>query len=189
MDSKYEAHKLVLQAVSEGLPALIVNPTFMIGPYDSAPSSGAMVLAVYDGKIPFSAPGGRNYICAKDAAVGIANALNRGRIGESYILGNINMTYKEAFETIASVIGARAPRWVMPGSIILTYGWLSSLLTGIFGTRPKVSFPMARIACDSHFFTAEKAVRELELPQSPIEDGIKDCFDWFSNNGYINKNV
>jgi len=72
MDSKWKAHQLVMEAVKEGVLAVVVNPTFMLGAYDSAPSSGAMILAVYATKLPFYAPGGRNYICVKDAAKGIA---------------------------------------------------------------------------------------------------------------------
>ena len=75
MDSKGEAHQWVMKAVSDGIQAVVVNPTFMLGAYDSAPSSGAMILAVNSQKLLGYAPGGRNYICVKDAAVGIANAL------------------------------------------------------------------------------------------------------------------
>jgi dihydroflavonol-4-reductase len=89
MDSKYKAQQLILKEVQERkLPAVIVNPTFMFGPYDSNPSSGAMIVALYKGKVPGYTSGGRNYVCAKDAAVAIANALTKGRVGECYILGN-----------------------------------------------------------------------------------------------------
>jgi dihydroflavonol-4-reductase len=101
MDSKFKAHQLIDEAVKDGVPAVVVNPTFMLGPYDSMPSSGAMVLAVYKQDVPGFAPGGRNYICVKDAAIGIANALDKGRVGESYIIGNKNMSYKEAFTLMA----------------------------------------------------------------------------------------
>jgi len=187
MDSKYEAHQFVMKAVAEGLPAVVVNPTFMLGPYDSAPSSGAMILAVHSQKLPGFAPGGRNYICVKDAAVGIANALEKGRIGESYIIGNKNLSYKEAFSKIATVLDVKPPKISIPWWGILIYGRIGCFIARMTGGKPTVSYPMAKIACDTHYFTAEKAVRELDLPQSPIEEGISESFNWLKSNGYITK--
>lgn len=185
MDSKYKAHQLVLKAIKEGVPALVVNPTFMLGAYDSVPGPGAMILAIQSQKLPGYAPGGRNYICVKDAAIGIANALVKGRIGESYIIGNENLSYKEAFGKIGNVLGVASPKRRIPKIGILAYGLLSSILGKITKKKPTVSYPMAKISCHSHYFSASKAVRELDLPQSPIEEGIKECFDWLQNNGYI----
>lgn len=184
MDSKWKAHQLVMEAVKEGLPALVVNPTFMLGAYDSVPGSGAMILAVYSQKLPGYAPGGRNYICAKDAAKGIANALEKGKTGESYIIGNENLSYKEAFGKMAVELGVKPPTRSIPKWALLVYGRFGSLLAGITGRKPTVSWPMAKIACDAHYFSAEKAVRELDLPQSPIEEGIRESFNWLKNNGY-----
>jgi len=183
MDSKHKAQQLVMQYVKEGLPAVIVNPTFMLGPYDSAPSSGAMILAIYRGEVPGYAPGGRNYICVKDAAVGIANALEKGKIGECYIIGNKNMSYKEAFTVIANTLGVKPPKLPLPKPVVLSYGLINQAIAKAIGKKPKVTYPMARISCDTHYFTAEKAVKELELPQSPIEEGIRDSISWMKSNG------
>lgn len=183
LDSKYQAHQLVMQSVSEGMPAVIVNPTFMLGAYDSAPSSGAMVLAIYQQKLPGYAPGGKNFICVKDAAIGIANALEKGRIGESYIIGNQNMSYREAFTLMADTLGVKRPALPMSKMLVLGYGLLGHCLAAILGMKPKVSYPMARISCDTHYYTAEKAVKELDLPQSPIEEGILECLTWMKSNG------
>jgi dihydroflavonol-4-reductase len=88
INSKYDAQKVVLKAVHCGLDAVIVNPTFMIGPYDSSKGSNSIILALVKGKILANPPGGKNFICAKDAATAICNALTMGRSGECYILGN-----------------------------------------------------------------------------------------------------
>jgi len=184
MDSKYVAHQLAL-SYTDRLDVSIVNPTFMIGPYDSAPSSGAMVVAIYEGKLPVCAPGGRNYICVKDAAVGIANALKLSKRGESYILGHQNLSYKEAFSKIGNITGKKPPSLVLPKWMVLLYGRLSDVVARLTGRVPTVSYPMAQISCDEHYFTTEKAVQELQLPQTPIEEGIRDCFDWLLEHQYI----
>jgi dihydroflavonol-4-reductase len=188
MDSKYNAQQFILKEVKEnGLPAVIVNPTFMFGPYDSNPSSGAMIVALYNGKVPGYTKGGRNYVCVKDAAVAIANALTKGRIGECYILGNQNLSYKEAFGKIAATIDVKPPALPIPGVFAKLYGGIGSAIGKISGKTPAISYPLARIACDEHYFSPAKAVRELELPQTPIDKGIKECFEWLKENGYLDK--
>jgi dihydroflavonol-4-reductase len=187
MDSKYESHKIVLEYLKKGLPAVIVNPTFMLGPYDSAPSSGAMILGVLKGQVPGYVPGGRNYICVKDAASGVCNALTMGRIGESYIMGNQNLDYKEAFLLMGNVLGVKPPVRRIPGYVMITYGILSSFFAILQRKRPAVSFNLALIACDEHYFSSAKAVEELKLPQTPIEEGIREAMEWFKENGYLDK--
>ena len=188
MDSKLKAQQLILKEVKENsLPAIIVNPTFMFGPYDSNPSSGAMIVALYKGKVPGYTSGGRNYICVKDVAVAMANALTKGRVGECYILGNQNLSYKEAFGKIASTIGVIAPSISIPSVFAKLYGRIGSLIGNLSGKTPAISYPLSRIACDEHYFSPAKAVKELELPQTPVETGIKECFEWLQKNNYLTK--
>ena len=187
-DSKYEAHQLVLEAVHKhNLPAVIVNPTFMFGPYDSKPGTGQMIQAIYKQKVPGYTRGGRNYVCVKDVAIGIANALDKGMVGESYILGNQNLSYKEAFELIATIIDKRPPGIAIPCWTSVIFGAIGSFGGKIFGKQPRVSYPMALMSCDEHYFSAEKARNLLDLPQTSIEVGIKDSYDWLKSNGYLNE--
>lgn len=188
MDSKQKAQEVVLDAVkNKGLQAIVVNPTFMIGPYDSKPSSGAMILGVYQGRVPGYTVGGKNYVAVKDAAVAVANALTMGRIGECYILGNENLTYQNAFEKIAITIGAKAPTRKLSPFMVKTYGVLNSFFARVFRYSPAVTRELAIISCDRHYYSAEKAREELKLPATPIEVAIKDCYDWFRTNDYLNK--
>lgn len=185
MDSKYEAQQLVLAAhQEEGLPALTINPTFMLGPYDSKPGAGAMILAIYQQKVPGFAVGGRNYVYVKDVAVAIANGLTKGRPGECYIAGHHNMDYREAFTKIAETIGVKPPKITIPPALSKAYGGISTALARLTGKAPTVSLAMARISCDEHYFTAAKAVRELEMPQTDIEVAILESFNWLKDNGY-----
>jgi dihydroflavonol-4-reductase len=188
MDSKYKAQELLLKAVREqNVPALIVNPTFMIGPYDSRPSSGAMILAIHNKKVPGYTNGGKNYVAVKDVATAMANALTMGKIGECYIVGNINLGYKEAFETIAKTIGAKAPTRNLSNFAVVAYGTISSFLAKTFKYYPALTKELAIISCEKHYYSPEKARRELQMPETPIEVAIQECYDWFKENGYLNK--
>ena len=186
MDSKNKTQQMILKEAKENsLPAVIVNPTFMFGPYDSNPSSGAMIMALYNGKVPGYTCGGRNYIYVKDACVGIVNALTKGRIGECYILGNENLSYKEAFGKIASTIGVMPPSLYIPSLFAKLYGRAGTIIGNVSGQTPVISYPLACIAFDEHYFSAAKAVKELELPQTPVETGFIECFEWLKENGYL----
>ena len=188
MDSKYEAFLELMTAVKENqLPAVVVNPTFMLGPYDVKPSSGAMIVNLYQGKIPGYSSGGRNYIYVKDAACGVVNALEKGKIGESYILGNANLSYKEAFFLIADTIGAKRPSIYFPAILMKVFALLLTFVAKIQGKLPNITYKMTKVGSHGHYFTAAKAIQEIDLPQTPINIAIRESFEWLRDNGYLDK--
>jgi len=186
IDSKYEAQQIVLNNVKEkGLNAIILNPTFMIGPYDSKPGSGALILGLYNGKVPGYTKGGRNFLHVKDAAFAICNALNKGEIGECYILGNKNLTYNEFNNLAGKQLNIKCPKLFIPKPFILLFGLISQFISLITGKAPSLSYPMARISVDTHFFNPEKARRVLGLAQTPISEAITEAFEWLKTNNYL----
>jgi dihydroflavonol-4-reductase len=186
MDSKYKSQELFLNAFKEKkLPVIIVNPTFMLGPFDSRPGPGAMIIAVHKGKIPGYSSGGKNYVAVKDVATALANAITMGELGECYIAGNINLTYKDAFEMIAKTIGAPPPKRKLSDGTVILYGTVNSFLAGVFGYFPTVTKELATISCDNHFYSSEKARRVLQMPQTPIDIAVRESFEWFEQNGYL----
>ena len=188
MDSKYKAQLIVLENAKNGsLNAIVVNPTFMIGPFDSRPSSGEMLLSVYKRKIPGYTLGGKNFIAVKDVAVAITNAITNARNGECYILGNENLTYKQAFEKIAKTIGVNPPRIKFPTKAVLAFGKINSFLATTFKYTTKMPYELTLLSSEIHYYSSAKARDELGLPQTPIEVAIKDCFEWFLENGYLKK--
>ena len=188
MDSKYKAQLIVLENAKNGsLNAIVVNPTFMIGPFDSRPSSGEMLLSVYKRKIPGYTLGGKNFIAVKDVAVAITNAITNARNGECYILGNENLTYKQAFEKIAKTIGVNPPRIKFPTKAVLAFGKINSFLATTFKYTTKMPYELTLLSSEIHYYSSAKARAELGLPQTPIEGAIKDCFEWFLENGYLKK--
>ncbi|MEM8901436.1 MAG: NAD-dependent epimerase/dehydratase family protein [Bacteroidota bacterium] len=180
IDSKYAAQQTVEKAIYEQkLPAVIVNPTFMIGPCDSKPSSGAMVKGIMEGGVPGYPAGGKNFVAVKDVATATVNALEMGRIGESYILGNENLSFKEAFQLMAEVAGVKPPSIPLPPFATKVYGRIGSAFGTLSGNPPKVSYPAARIACDGHYFDPSKARKELALPATPLREAITESVEWF----------
>jgi dihydroflavonol-4-reductase len=186
MDSKRAATDRVLAAVArEQLPAVLVHPTFMLGPGDARPTSGALLLALHAGQLPGYPLGGKNYVHVQDVAVATVNALTQGRVGESYILGNENLSYKEAFELISKVLGVASPRWPVPPPLANFYGAICDLKAFLTGRPAQVNSAMTAVANDGHYFTAQKACYELSLPQTPVSQAVAEAFAWFKTHGYV----
>ena len=186
MDSKRAATDAVLRAVAEqNLPAVLVHPTFMLGPMDRKPTSGQLLLELYRGRLIGYPPGGKNYIHVADASTATVNALTMGTIGESYILGHQNMTYCDAFRLMAGVMCVAPPWLPLPPALSRLYGAICDAQTRLTGRPAMVNGTMVAIANDGHYFRSGKAIVELVLPQTPVEQAVKDAFDWFQANNYV----
>ena len=186
IDSKRAATDLVLRAVAEWqLPAVLVHPTFLLGPGDAKPTSNALLLELCRGRLPGYPAGGKNYVYVGDVAVATVNALARGRVGESYILGNENLSYREAFGLMATVVGVRAPRGPVPPALARLYGAACDWQARLTGRPARLNSGMVAVANDGHYFSAQKAVAELALPQTPLEQAVREAFDWFRAHQYV----
>ncbi len=185
MDSKRAATARVLAAVAAWhLPAVLVHPTFLLGPGDAKPTSNALLLELHRGRLPGYPPGGKNYVHVHDVAVATVNALALGRVGESYILGNENLSYREAFALMAGLLGVPAPRWPIPAALAQFYGSASGWRARLSGQPGRLNGAMAAVANDGHYFTAAKARHELALPQTPVAQAIAEAFHWFKAHDY-----
>jgi dihydroflavonol-4-reductase len=157
----------------------------MLGPGDEKPTSNALLLELYHGRLPGYPPGGKNYVHVRDVAVATVNALTQGRLGESYILGNENLSYREAFRLISGCLGVPAPRWPIPPGVATIYGQFCNVKSWLTGRPAQLNAAMASVANDGHYFTARKAVSELALPQTPIIQAVAESFAWFKAHRYV----
>ena len=188
IDSKYYALKAVMDAVrNDNLPAIAILPTFMIGPFDSLPSSGKMIIAVAKGKLKFYSSGGRNIVYVNDVATAIANSLEMGEMGKAYVAGNENLSYKSLFSKVSGVVGRKAPKIKIPNWTILGIGKLGDIVGNAIHKPPLISYPMARISCENQFAISNDAITDLKMPQTPIEIAVEECYLWFKENGYCKK--
>ena len=185
VSTKRLAQALVLEAARDGLPAVVVNPSFMLGPRDYKPSSGALLLALHRGKVPGYTAGGRNFVHVRDVAAGIMAAIAKGRPGECYILGHRNLLYREFFEIATEVLGKKRIRLFLPGWLAVGYGWANVAWSAVSGKTPSLSHHMARAAGEVQFYSPEKAVRELGLPQTPVETAVRETLEWFGRQGML----
>jgi dihydroflavonol-4-reductase len=185
IDSKYQALCIVQDAVMNNqLDAVTVMPTFMIGPYDSLPSSGKLIMAQALGKLKFCPPGGKNFVSAEDVAVAIVNSINIGVKGRIYIAGNENLSYQEFLQISAEVTGKKAPFAKIPAFVSTMIGMLGTLYGKLTSRRPLLSYTMARISCELEFFNTDDDSKALKMPRTSIKNAISRSYQWLHDSGY-----
>ncbi len=185
--SKYQSEQLVLDFAARGLPVTIVNPSVPLGPRDIKPTpSGALIINVMKGLLPGYIDGGLNLIDVRDCARGIVNALSRGKRGEKYVLGNRNVSMKEFFDLIVKVAGSgKAPAIRFPVFMAVQSGYAYELLARITGKPPINTAAWVRVGSHYSWWDSSRAVRELGLPQTPVEESIAQAISWFREQAYL----
>lgn len=186
MISKFLAQKIVLEEVGKrGAPAIIVNPAFMIGARDARPSSGRIILMGYGRKTRLFPDGGKNFIHVADAAAGVCNALERGRVGECYLLANENLTFREFYDKLDRVDTQKPVRIKVPVPVLRGAGWAGTVFETITGKPAPLNNVNAKLLTVGNYYSGEKAVTELGLPRTPIEKAISDALAWFRDQGMV----
>lgn len=184
--SKYLAEQEVLKAATAGLPVVIVNPSAPVGVCDVKPTpTGQIVVDFMKGRMVAYVETGMNLIDVDDVAVGHLRAMERGRVGERYILGCRNLTLKEVFGILAGLTGVKAPKLKLPRGLILPLAhvdkWLADYVTH---RTPRIPLDGVRMAKYVMHYDSSKAVRELALPQTPPEVALEKAVKWFRDHGY-----
>jgi dihydroflavonol-4-reductase len=187
--SKFLAEREAERLLDQGLPVVMVHPSTPVGPGDHKPTpTGKIIVDFLNDRMPAFLDTGLNLIHVSDVAEGHLLALERGRIGEKYILGNQDLTLSAIFALLEKVSGIPAPRFRLPYRPILFLGYLFHAVSKITGKEPLVPYEGVKMARRFMFFDASKAVRELGLPQTPVELALAEAVMWFRDHGYVKLN-
>lgn len=185
--SKFRAEQAVLEMVrDQGLPAVIVNPAAPIGPRDIKPTpTGRMVADAAAGKVPAYIDTGLCVVHVDDVAEGHLLALERGRIGERYILGGDNLLLRDLLGLVARTAGRRPPRIKLPAPLLWPVALACEALARTAGIDPVVTRDHLRMAKKRMFFSHAKAARELGFAPRPAAEAIADAVAWFRAHGMV----
>ncbi|MGH6957040.1 MAG: hopanoid-associated sugar epimerase [Caulobacteraceae bacterium] len=185
--SKVASERLVERMVAErGLPAVIVNPSTPIGPRDVKPTpTGRMVVEAATGRIPAFVDTGLNLVHVDDVARGHLLALDKGRIGERYILGGQDLALREMLAAIAGLVGRPPPRLALPRAPLYPLAFLAEGLAQATGRAPMLTRDALKMASHHMFFSSAKAEAELGYRARPYRDALADALAWFGEAGYL----
>jgi dihydroflavonol-4-reductase len=185
--SKFLAEQEVLKLIQQGLPVVIVNPTAPVGERDIKPTpTGQIIVDFMRGRMVAYIETGMNLVDVEDVAIGHVRAMERGRVGERYILGNQNHTLKEICQMLSRLTGVRAPRIRLPWRLVLPLAyvnnWVANRMTHY---PPRIPLEGVRMAKYHMHYDCTKARQELALPQTPVETALKKAVQWFRQQGYV----
>jgi dihydroflavonol-4-reductase len=184
--SKYLADQAVRELCGRGLRAVIVLPSTPIGPRDVKPTpTGKIVLDFLRGKMPGYVETGLNIVDVEDCARGHILALERGKPGERYILGNENLSLKAILDTLAELTGLPGPKFRVPYAVAYAAGACSTALAWFTGREPGIPLDGVRMSKKLMYFDPAKARRELGFPATPAREALRKAALWFCREGYV----
>jgi dihydroflavonol-4-reductase len=177
--------EILVERACDKLDAVIVNPTFLVGPRDARPSSGLLIVELANRRIPCWTPGYNNFADVCEVARGMIGAWLHGKRGERYILGGQELTFRDYMERVARVIGVDPPRRRLPYPVAWIAGKAGDLLE-IAGRETTMNSISVRYAfTDCYRYRSDKAARELGYVVGPIEPAIRNAVTWFRTRGMI----
>ncbi|HMO13150.1 MAG TPA: NAD-dependent epimerase/dehydratase family protein [Pirellulaceae bacterium] len=187
--TKQEAERSFLEQVDLGLDGLIVNPSFMLGPWDWKPSSGQIVREVCKGWVLFAPGGGISAVDVRDVCRGIISAIEHGRSGERYILAGENLTFLELWQRIAAVARKTWPKYALPNWLAYPIGKLADISRLLPGREVQINSTAISMGQLYNYYSSAKAQAELGYKISPLQPAIEAAYDWLHEYGYLGKKM
>ncbi len=181
--SKFMAEEVVRNmANTEHCPVVIVNPSTPIGPGDIKPTpTGRVILDAVNGRIPAFVDTGLNIVHVDDVAQGHLLALDKGRVGEHYVLGSEDMSLEVLLGKVARLVGRRAPRIRIPLPLAMGVAHVTEAWARISGSQPQVTLDAVRMARKKMYFSSDKAMQELGYEPRSGDLAIADAVAWFQD--------
>ena len=175
-ETKVQAHQIAQRLIDEeGLPCVIVQPGGVYGPEDHS-SLGVMIDQFVDGKMPMIPfPDlGMNLVHVEDVADGVLLALDKGKVGESYVLGGQITTVRELIGTLAEVSGRKAPKRAIPTSLMKMLTPIGPVVGKVMGQPPNLSELISSADGVTFWAKHDKAMGELGYSPRGLEQGLRD---------------
>ena len=185
--SKFLAEKEVNKLVKEqSCPVTIVSPSTPVGPRDIKPTpTGRIVLDTLRGRMPAYVDTGLNIVHVDDVAKGHLLALEKGEIGERYVLGGDNMTLASILEYICVSQDMNPPKIKLPHNLILPIAWIMERIASITGKEPRATVDSVLMSKKMMFFSSDKAKEKLGYEARPGVEGLQDAIEWFNKERYL----
>ncbi|MEM7646958.1 MAG: NAD-dependent epimerase/dehydratase family protein [Pseudomonadota bacterium] len=184
-ETKREAEKLVINAVNnDGLNAFMINPSTIYGEGDATKGSRKTQVKVAKGRFKLFPPGGVNVVYVQDVLEAIDLCLLKGIPGRRYIISGDNLTIQELFAMIADAAGVPHPHIAIPLGFLKSLGWFGDQLRK-FGYETSLSSETAVTSSLYHWFSNERAKRELGFKPTPAKKAINESVQWMKSQGLL----
>jgi dihydroflavonol-4-reductase len=184
--SKFLAEQMALKLSDEGIPVVIVNPAAPIGPGDVKPTpTGVMIRDAALGRMPAYVDTGLSVVHVDDCAAGHLMALDRGEIGERYILGGENIPMSEVLRLVDEVVGKPSRRVRLPIAPLMPAAVVAEQVARVTGKEPRLTRDHLKMAKKTMYFSSAKAETALGYSYRPAVEAVRDAIHWFDRHGYL----
>jgi len=178
--SKFDAEQEVWRGIAEGLNAVMVNPSVIIGPGDWSKGSSQLIQTVYKG-LKFYTKGINGYVDVRDVSKAMIQLMESDISAQRYILSSENWSYKQLFDSIANALGVASPPY-LAGSLLSGISWRAfRVLSLLTGKKPIITKETAHSANSTYAYSSEKIIKELEFNFIPLRQSIEDTCKLFIN--------
>ena len=185
--TKAEGERAVMNAVKEGLDAVILNPTAVIGPFDYRGSFlGQALLKIYKNSLPMLVAGGYNWVDVRDVVSASIKSIESGRKGEKYVLSGNYCSLKELSGIISNISGKKTPSLIAPVYLAKLACPFFQIYSSITQKDPLYTIQSLDILVNSpRNVSFSKAQKELNYNPRPLEQTLQDTFDWYKENKFL----
>ena len=183
--SKHKAEEVVLEGVKNGLFAVMVNPSIIMGPGDIHFHGGQIIRDVRRKRIFYYVKGGANIVFVGDVVRGHLAAAELGKTGSRYILGGENLTHRDILTTVAEVVEGIRPLMRLPHSIVRLLATASEEIANLTNRKPWIPRELAASMPFHTWFSSAKATRELGFSSTPFRKTVALTYQWYLDNGLL----
>jgi dihydroflavonol-4-reductase len=185
--SKAAGEREVRRAIEEeGLDAVIIYPTGMIGPNDFCPSYfGQVLLALAQKQLPALVAGGFNWVDVRDVVAGAMEAEDHGPIGTGYLLPGHWASLRELAAMVKEITWTDPPRLVLPMWVARFGVPFCAHFTKLGGEHPLYTGVSLRALRGNRMISRELAMRDLDYHPRPLLETLVDTFRWFAELGCL----
>jgi dihydroflavonol-4-reductase len=188
--SKYRGEIAVRREIEQGLAAVIVNPTAVMGPFDWGPSRlGRVLLDLCHRRLPSLVRGAFDFVDVRDVVLSMLAAEAKGRVGENYLLGGHHHTVVDLGKIATAVTGVKGPaitvpRWLAKTGVPFALAW-----GRLLGKEPLFTFESLDTLGLVRAIDTNRARSELGHDPRPLEDTVRDAYRWFVEEGVLPKDA
>ncbi|MEA2022004.1 MAG: SDR family oxidoreductase [Candidatus Caldatribacteriota bacterium] len=176
----------VIKGIEQGLDAVILCPSGIIGPHDYRISEmGKLIVDFFKGKVKAYVGGSYDFVDVRDVAEGLISACKKGKGGECYILSGQQISVNKIFKYLEKMSGVKAPAVKVPHRIARVFGLFNVLYCKLIKSMPLFTPFSIDVLASNSLVSCRKAQDELGYSSRPVYESIKDAIRWFKEEGII----
>lgn len=174
VNSKINAERIILDAVQhQQLPAVIMNPTFILNPDYALKSSNKLIKYVLNNRLLFYPQGGKNIVDARDVADATVEAIEKGRNGENYLLSNQNISYNDFYRLVKEKQGKSYLSIPTPSFVLIFIATLSTLIEQILNRPLNFNLKSAGFLSTQHYYDNTKAKKAIDFQPRALKETVE----------------